>query len=82
MTRETIDEFSFFIIIVWFRIIVARVVAIGIIAIRTIITGTIITRNVVLLVITDLFNKCTGGMTSGGRAFPSRAAVTVVFDLI
>ena len=82
LTRETIDGFSFFIIIVWFRIVIARVIAIGIIAIRTIITRTIVTRNVVLLVITDFFNKCTGGMTSGGRAFSSRAAVTVVFDLI
>ena len=81
LTGETIDGFSFIIIIIiiimWFRIVITRVVAIGIIAIRT-----IITRNVVLLVITDFFNKCTGGMTSGGRAFPSRAAVTVVFDLI
>ena len=76
MTRETINRFSFFviIIIVWFRIVVAGVVTIRIIAIGTIITGTIVTRNVVLLVVTNFFNRSTRGMTSRGRAFPSREA--------
>ena len=74
LTREAINGFSFFFIIVWFRIVVAGVVAIGIITIGTIISGTIVTGNVVLLVVIDFFDERTGGATSRGSAFPSREA--------
>ena len=74
LTRETINGFSFFIVIVWFRIVVTRVVAIGIITIGTIITGTIVTRDIVLLVVIDFFNERTRDVTSRGSTFPSREA--------
>ena len=74
LTGEAINEFSFFIIIVWFRIVIAGVVAIGIITIGTIISGTIVTGNVVLLVVIDFFNECTRGAMSRGSAFLSREA--------
>ena len=76
LTRETVEKFSFIIIIIimGLGIIVAGVVAIGIITIGTIISGTIVSGNVVLLVITDFFDECTGGATGRGRAFPSREA--------
>ena len=74
MTGEAIDGFSFFFIIVWFRIVVAGVVTIRIITIGTIISGTIVTRNVVLLVVIDFFDEHTRGTMSRGSAFPSREA--------
>ena len=73
LTRETVDGFSFF-IIMWFGIVVTGVIVIGIITIGTIISRTIVTGNIVLLVITDFFNKRTGGAMSRGRAFLSREA--------
>ena len=76
LTRETVERFSFFIIIiiVGFRIVAAGVIPVRIIPIRTIISGTIVTGNVVLLIITDFFDEHTGGTTDRGRAFPSGEA--------
>ena len=73
MLRETINRFSF-IIIVWFGIVVTGVITIGIITIGTIITGTTITGSVVLLVVTYFFDEHTRGTMSRGRAFLSREA--------
>ena len=66
LTGETVKRFSFFffIIIVGFGIVTARVIPIG----------TIVTRNIVLLVVIDFFDKCTGGTTSRGSAFLSGEA--------
>ena len=61
MTGKTIKRFSFIIIIVWLGIIITRVVTIG-----TVITGTTVTGSIVLLVVTDFFDKCTRGVTSRG----------------
>ena len=75
LTGETVERFSFFIIIiVGLGIIVTGVVAIGIITIGTIISGTIVSGNIVLLVITNFFDEHTRGVTSRGRAFPSGEA--------
>ena len=72
LTQETVERFSFIIIII--IIMGFGVVAAGIVTIGTIISGTIVTRNIVLLVVIDFFNERTGGVTSRGSAFPSREA--------
>ena len=72
LTGKTTNGFSFFIIIVWFEIVAAGVITIRIITIGIIISGAIATGDVVLLVVFDSFNECTGGTTSRGSAFPSR----------
>ena len=68
LTRETVERFSF-IIIMGFGIIAA-----GVVTIRTIISGTIVTGNIVLLVVIDFFDERTGGTMSRGSAFPSGEA--------
>ena len=74
LTRETVERFSFIIIIIIIIIVGFRIIAARVITIRTIISGTIVTGNIVLLVIIDFFDKHTRGVTSRGSVFPSGEA--------
>ena len=67
LTRETVERFSFIIIII-------IIMGFGVITIGTIISGTIVTGDIVLLVVINFFNERTGGAMSRGSTFLSREA--------